>query len=270
MNNAQYPLIGCGTWTYTNKEAEKNILLALEAGYRLIDTAEYYKNEKGVGAAVNGCGLPREEIFVTSKLWKTHYGYKKAKSCFYKTLDRLKLDYLDTYLIHWPAVKRNHENWQEINADTWRAFEELHKEGLIRRIGVSNFMPEHLSALLDMCTVRPMVNQIEFHPGFMQTEAVAFCQQQGISLQAWSPFGRGEMFSNEEMLQIAAQHEKSSAQICLRWIIQHGLTPIIKAASMDHLKNNLAIDDFSLNEETMHRIDQIPFFGRLGYDPEDF
>lgn len=269
-NGVVIPQIGCGTWTYTNKEAEKNVLLAIEAGYRLIDTAEYYRNEKGVGAAVRACGLPREDIFVSSKVWKNHYGYKKTMEAFHKSLDRMKLDYLDSYLIHWPAVERKHKNWRELNAETWAALEELHGKGLIRAIGVSNFLPEHLEPLMEATNIVPMINQIEFHPGFMPIKAVEFCQEKGIALQAWSPFGRGEVFQNEELLGIAREYGRSPAQVVLRWIHQHGLAPIVKAASMDHLKNNLNMTDFELSGETMQQIDSIPFFGKLGYDPEYF
>lgn len=267
-NGVEIPAIGCGTWTYNNREAEQNVLSALSAGYRLIDTAEYYGNEKGVGKAVKTCGIPREELFINSKVWRNHYGYRKTRKAFERTLKRMKLDYLDSYLIHWPAVEKDHRNWRELNAETWRALEDLYTEGLVRVIGVSNFMPVHFECLLQSAKIVPMLNQIEFHPGFMQNEAVSWFQQQGVQLQAWSPFGRGDIFQNEVLRQVAENHHRTVAQICLQWILQHGLMPIVKSANPERQKQNLMVNDFALSETEMKQIDEIPFFGRLGYDPE--
>lgn len=260
------PKIGCGTWTYNDKTAREYVLSAIEAGYRLIDTAAYYGNEKGVGAAVAACGLDRGEVFVTSKLWKTELGYRRAKEGFYRSLDRLGLTYLDCFLIHWPAVRGDGENWQEINDETWRALEELHAEGLIRAIGVSNFAPRHLQAL--HWTVKPMIDQIEFHPGFMQKETVDYCRAEGISLQAWSPFGRGEVFSEPTVKRLAEKYGTTPALVCLGWIGAHGLTPIVKSANPARQRENLKFGALTLAPEDMAAMDAIKFFGRLGYDPE--
>lgn len=267
-NGVEIPSIGCGTWTYNDKEAEQNVLSALSVGYRLIDTAEYYGNEKGVGKAVKACEIPREELFVNSKVWRNHYGYNKTRKAFEKSLKRMGLEYLDSYLIHWPAVEKDHKNWRELNAETWRALEDLHEEGLVRVIGVSNFMPSHFETLLQSARIVPMLNQIEFHPGFMQAETVEWFQQHNVQLQAWSPFGRGEIFQNETLKHVAAVHQRSAAQVCLRWILQHGLMPIVKSANRERQAQNLMVDDFVLSDEEMKQIDDIPFFGKLGYDPE--
>ena len=268
MTELSLPHIGCGTWTYDNETAYKNVLTAIEVGYRFFDTAAYYGNEEGVGAAIAASGLPRSDFFVNSKVWKTELGYQKTKNAFYRSLKKLKLDYLDSYLIHWPAVESQNTNWKEINAETWRALEELKRDGLIRRIGVSNFTPKYIEALKETETEKPDINQIEFHPGFTQLETVDYCHKEGILVEAWSPFGRGDVFQNSTMQEIAANHQTSPALVCLVWIGSHGVLPIIKSSNRDRLKENMNYKELVLAQEEIEAIDHISFFGRLGYDPE--
>lgn len=267
-NGIAIPHVGCGTWTYDDATAETNVRMAIDAGYRLVDTAEYYGNETGVGRAVRGCGIHRSELMVTSKLWKSNCSYEKAKESFFRSLDRFGLDYLDVYLIHWPVVEKDDPAWRERNAETWHALEELYEEGLIRAIGVSNFMPRHLQPLMEMAKICPMIDQVEFHPGFAQFEIRDFCRNAGIVMQAWSPFGRGEVFDNSVVREIAAVYGVSPAQVCLRWLLQNGLNPVTKSANPQRLRQNLEIGGFELSDADMKRMDEIEFFGRLGYNPE--
>lgn len=268
MPELSLPHIGCGTWTYDDETARENVLTAIETGYRLIDTAAYYKNERGVGSAIAASGIPREELYVNSKVWKTDLGYRKTKKAFYRSLERLNLDYLDCYLIHWPATESQTGKWKELNAGTWRALEELKAEGLIRHIGVSNFTPKYIEALKETATEKPEINQIEFHPGFSQPETVEYCRREGILVEAWSPFGRGDVFQNRTLLQIAQRHGASLASVCLAWIGSHGVLPIVKSSNKDRLAENLKYRELVLTREEIEVIDGISFFGKLGYDPE--
>ena len=195
-NGVEMPRLGFGTYkTPEGEVAEASVLAALEAGYRHIDTAAFYGNEGGVGRAIRKSGIPREELFVTTKVWNTERGYEKAKASILASLDRLGLDYVDLCPIHWPAIPKQFDNWEELNLDTWRAFQELHSLGKIRAIGVSNFKPRHLEALMKT-EVPPMVNQIECHPGQPQNETIAWCQERGILVEAWSPMGRGKLLDH--------------------------------------------------------------------------
>lgn len=268
-NGVQIPAIGFGTWqTPDGTTAIKAVECAVRAGYRHIDTAAAYGNEKSVGEGIVRSGISREEIFVTSKVWNTERGYDTTLRAFDKTLADLGLDYLDLYLIHWPATVHRFDDWQRINADTWRAMEKLYREGKIRAIGVSNFLPHHLEALLNGATVQPMVNQIEFHPGFMQQECVAFCRSNGILVEAWSPLGTGRMLDNETLKTIAARYGKSVAQICIRWTLQHGVLPLPKSITPDRIRENLAVSGFVISVADMQVIDRMAYCGGSGLNPD--
>ena len=266
-NGVHIPAIGYGT--YKTSENDVSIILsAIECGYRLLDTASIYKTEQQTGAAIRQSGIPREEITVISKVWRNDLGYHKTKEAFAKSLKQTGLNYLDLYLIHWPANARNFNNWQKTNAETWRAMEELLEEGKIKSIGVSNFWPEHLEALLDSAKIKPAVNQIEFHPGYWQPETTQYCKEKGIVMQAWSPLARGRIFGNEILIEIANRHQKTVSQIALRWIVQQGVIPIPKAASKKRMNENFDIFDFALSDEEMELINNLPETGFSGERPD--
>lgn len=268
-NGVPIPCVGFGTWqTPDGAVAIKAIRSALECGYRHIDTAAVYGNEKSVGEALADSGIARKELFVTSKLWNTERGYEKTLAAFEQTLDDLQLTYLDLYLIHWPAAKGSQEEWARINLDTWHAFEKLYVDGLIRAIGVSNFLPHHLSALIEQAEIVPLVDQIEYHPGYTQKETVQFCKDHDILVEAWSPLGTGKMLSNSTLLQIAATYEKSVAQLCIRWCLQNGTLPLPKSVTPSRIAENADVFDFTITAEDMATIDALPFFGGSGLNPD--
>ena len=268
-NDVQIPCIGFGTWQTPNGETAINsVKAALKAGYRHIDTAACYGNEASVGQAIKESGVPREEIFVTSKVWNTERGYEKTLAAFETTMAKLDLDYVDLYLIHWPAAANQFENWKEISAQTWRALEELYIEGKVKAIGVSNFLPHHLEALLEGVKVVPMVNQIEYHPGFMQAESVDFCRAHNILVEAWSPLGTGNVLNNKTLIMMAQKYSKTVAQICIRWVLQHGLLPLPKSITESRVIENTEVFDFEIKDEDMAIIDAIPFCGGAGINPD--
>ena len=259
-NGVSIPVLGFGTWKAENGEiAYQSVLEALKAGYRHIDTATIYKNEESVGRAIQDSGIPREEIFVTSKLWNTNHNYEQARQAFEESLEKLDLDYLDLYLIHWPNPKPLRENdaWKTRNAEVWRAMEDLYLEGKIRAIGVSNFLPHHLDALLETATIVPAVNQVRLAPGVYQEEVVDYCREKGILLEAWGPFGQGELFDQEEVKEIAARHEKSVAQIALAWSLAEGFLPLPKSVTTSRIKSNLDCFGIELSQEEIETLKTI-------------
>lgn len=262
------PILGLGTYTATGKEGSRAVEVALEAGYRLIDTAAAYDNEVAVGKGINASGVSREEIFVTTKLWRDQLSYKQAKKAFEASLQRLDLDYVDLYLIHWPANAKNYDDWQKANAQAWRALEELQVAGKIKSIGVSNFWAEHLEALSQTAEVTPAVNQIEFHPGYWQPELTDFCKKRGITVESWSPLAQGAVLENEVLQQIAHRHEKSVAQVCLRWIIQHEVIVIPKSTNPGRIAENKDVFDFELSPAEVRQIDTLPQMGFSGELPQ--
>ncbi|MFA7637135.1 MAG: aldo/keto reductase [Monoglobales bacterium] len=267
-NGYEIPCIGFGTWQIPDGEAAENAVLeAVKAGYRHIDTANAYKNEPSVGKAVRECGISREELFVTTKLWNSKRGYDNAMKAFEKSMELLGLDYIDLYLIHWPASKSQYDNWDEINLSSWKALTELYKTGRIKSIGVSNFKPHHLKSLIET-EVPPMVNQIEFHPGQMQQETVDLCRQNNIIVEAWSPLGSGRMLDNDELKKIAAKYNKSVAQLCIRWCLQNGTLPLPKSQTPSRIKENIDVFDFEISEEDMVMINNMEYFDGSGYDPD--
>lgn len=269
-NGLEIPCVGFGTWqTPDGQIAVDSVLAALDAGYRHIDTAAAYNNESGVGEALRKSPLSREEVFVTTKLWNSERGYEKTLAAFEVSMKKLGLDYLDLYLIHWPAAKGSPEEWQKTNADTWRAFEELYESGRVKAIGVSNFWPHHLKALTETAKIKPMVNQIEFHPGLLQEENRAVCKANDILIQAWSPLGSGRLLLDKTLDGLAAKYGKTPAQVCIRWCLQHETLPLPKSVTPARIIENADVFDFELSGEDMAAIDAMPNVGGSGLHPDE-
>lgn len=268
-NNMKIPVIGFGTWQTPNDDTGVNaVLAALKAGYRHIDTAQGYENEQAVGKAVKQSGIPREEIFITSKLTNSMHGYDNTMSSFDKTLHDLGTDYVDLFLIHWPNPIKFRDSWQQTNAETWKAFEELYEAGKIRAIGVSNFRQHHIEELMKTAKISPMVNQIRLCPGDTQDELVAYCRERDILLEAYSPLGTGTIFSVPQMNAIAMDYGKSVAQICIRWSLQNGFLPLPKSVNEDRIKENLDVFGFELSDADMKTIAGLTGCAGLASDPD--
>ena len=268
-NGVDIPCLGYGTWHITGDDATKVITNALACGYRHIDTAAAYENEAAVGQAIRNSGLPREELFITSKLWNDNTTFDQSLRAFDDSMARLKLDYLDLYLIHWPAIKSRDADWELTNREKWRALEALYQSKRVRAIGVSNYLPHHLTPLLDQATVCPMVNQIEIHPGYPQTATREFCQAHNILVQAWSPLAGGKVLAVPELKKIAAKLSKTTAQICLRWCQQNGVLPLVKTTSSARMAENSAIFDFSIPEADMKIINNLQPCGGPCINPDE-
>ena len=271
-NGVEIPCVGYGTFRTDPAVTAQAVQDAIAAGYRHIDTAKVYENEVGVGQGIKAAGVPREELFVTSKLWNTDRGYEATKAAFQASLDRLGLDYLDLYLIHWPANEKQFgADAAKINAETWRAMEELYEAGKIRAIGLSNFMPHHVAELLKTAKVKPMVDQIEVHPGWTHAEEIKKLQAMDIVVEAWGPLGGqgATVLVDPTMQKIAAAHGKSTAQVSLRWILQQGVVPLPKSVHVDRLKQNMELFDFELSNEEMQTIAALPNLGGQCKDPDD-
>ena len=268
-NSLSIPIIGYGTWRTTNEGAADAVVEAIKCGYRLIDTASVYENEKGIGEGLKTSSKERASIFLTSKVWNLDRGYDATMKAFEKSLSALGTDYLDLYLIHWPANSLRYSDPDSINLSTWKAMTELYKEGRIKAIGVSNFLPRHLEPLME-CEVPPMVNQIEYHPGYTQPETIKYCHDNNILVEAWRPLGRGNIFSEPTLLNIAQKHNKSVAQICLKYAIQNNVIPLPKSVTPDRIRENIDIFDFELSSSDLAAIDNMPECGYSGLHPDTF
>lgn len=260
--------MGYGTYKAAEGNNESIIKTAIEAGYRYFDTASFYETEEALGKAIKDSKIPREEFFLTSKAWKTEMGYEKVKKAFAQSLEKLETDYLDMYLIHWPLPDPDYKDWKELDIQTWKALEELYREGKVKAIGVSNFLPHHLENLIQNCEIMPMVDQIEFHPGFTQEATVRYCQKKGIYVQAWSPLGRQRVLGHPLLLELAEKYKKSAAQICLRYAIQRHVIPLPKASTKERMVQNYQVFDFEIEKEDMYRIDSMQPVGWSGEHPD--
>ncbi|MBR7554886.1 aldo/keto reductase [Allobacillus sp. GCM10007491] len=262
-NGVKMPGFGLGVYKVEDGDTVIHaVSSALNNGYRHIDTATIYDNEKGVGQAVKESGIPREEIFITSKVWNDDQGYESTLKAFEETLEKLDTNYLDLYLIHWPVSGKY--------KDTYRALEKLYEEGKVRAIGVSNFHVHHLEDLMNDCTITPMVDQVEFHPHLTQNDLRKFCQDNNIQFEAWSPLKKGRLFEDPTLMEIAETHGKTVAQVMLRWDIQHGVVTIPKSIREKRIIENADIFDFALSEEEMKRIDEMNKDERTGSNPDTF
>ncbi len=262
-NNILVPQLGLGVWqSREGGEVERAIACAFDVGYRSIDTAAIYENERGVGAAISNSGISRDEIFVTSKVWNSDQGFDRTIGAFGKSLKLLGLEYLDLYLVHWPVAGKFNE--------TWKALEQLYRKKKVRAIGVSNFFTHHLEDLLQEAEVIPAVNQIEFHPYLIQQHLFDFCVEKNISLEAWSPLMQGKFTEIGKFDEIALKYNKTAAQVLLRWHLQRGVIIIPKSVNKLRIKENAAIFDFSLSEEEMAQINKLDKNYRFGPDPDNF
>ena len=271
-NGVKIPCVGYGTFRTPADVAKKAVEEAIATGYRHIDTAAVYGNEEAVGKGIKDSGIDRQDLFVTSKLWNTNRGYYQTKKAFQETLDRLQMDYLDLYLIHWPANQKQFgDEAAKINAETWRAMEDLYKEGKIRAIGLSYFMPHHIVELMKTAIVAPAVDQIEIHPGWPHTEEIKYLQAHNILVEAWGPLGGqgAQVMTNPTILQIADKYQKTAAQVCLRWILQQGVLPLPKSVHKERMVSNQQIFDFALTDEEMRKISLLPNLGGQCADPDD-
>ncbi len=259
------PQLGFGVFQVPSEETRQAVALALQAGYRLIDTAAAYGNEAEVAEAIADSGLRREEVFLTTKLWNDDQGHEDALSAFEHSLERLATDYVDLYLIHWPAPSRGRY------VETWRALCEMKADGRARSIGVSNFMIENLEEIIDASGVVPAVNQIELHPRLAQSELRSFHRERGIVTEAWSPLGRGgDLLQERVLVQIAEFHDRTPAQVVLRWHVELGNVVIPKSVTPTRIEENLRIFDFSLSKQEMEAISELDVGRRIGPDPRTF
>ncbi|MGG0755793.1 aldo/keto reductase [Brevibacillus laterosporus] len=266
-NGTKMPWLGIGVFKVEEgSELVSAIKSAIKHGYRSIDTAAIYGNETSVGQAIHEgiqeTNLPREDLFVTSKVWNADLGYEATLAAFETSLDKLGLEYLDLYLIHWPVKGKYKE--------AWRALEKLYKDGRVKAIGVSNFQIHHLEDLMEEAEIKPMINQVEFHPYLTQKELITFCRAHDIQMEAWSPLMQGQLLDNPVLQEIADKHGKTVAQVILRWDLQHGVITIPKSTKEHRIVENASVFDFELTKEEMDRIDALNQNHRVGPDPDNF
>ncbi|WP_139194346.1 aldo/keto reductase [Bacillus sp. MUM 13] len=262
-NGVEMPQLGFGVFKVENgDQTVESVKKALEAGYRAIDTAAIYGNEEGVGQAIRESGIPREELFITSKVWNDDQGYDSALAAYDASLKRLGLEYLDLYLIHWPG--------QDKYIDTWKALEKIYNDGRVKAIGVSNFHIHHLENLLASSEVTPVINQIELHPRLSQEEIREFCKKHDIKAEAWGPLGQGNLLEEPTISHIAEKHGKTPAQILIRWHLQHGIVVIPKSVTPSRIEQNAQVFDFELSMEEMNKIDALNMNERFGKNPDEF
>lgn len=266
-NGTEIPDIGFGTWQ-TTENVQKTVKLALEAGYRHIDTAAIYGNEAEIGEALADSKIPRKDLYLTTKIWNSNRSTLGVKTSVEQSLKKLQTNYLDLLLIHWPANEKQFANWKEINAETWKAMEELYKTGVVKSIGVSNFMLPHIKALLESAEIIPAVNQIEFHPGYTQQKVVDYCKEKGIAIEAWSPIGSGRLLKDRDLKAIADQYNVSPAILCIQFCLQCGVVVLPKSENKENINNNLHFNRFEISESDMEKLKTLKETGFSGLNPE--
>lgn len=265
QNGVEMPWLGLGVFLVKDgEEVVNSVKAALEVGYRSVDTAAAYKNEESVGKAIAESNVPREELFITTKVWNAYQGYEATLAAFDVSMKKLGLEYLDLYLIHWPLPS------QGKFIDTWKALEKLYKDGRVRAIGVSNFKVHHLEEVIAKGEIVPMVNQVEYHPRFNQRELHDFCKKHGIQLEAWSPLMQGGLLEDPILVELAKKYNKSTAQIIIRWDIQTGVVTIPKSVKPHRIAENKDVFDFELSEEDMDKISALNQDQRMFADPDTF
>lgn len=268
-NGVKIPCVGFGTWKLDNSQETSSIVCtALNYGYRHIDTAAGYGNEEAVGKGINSSGIPRNQIFVTTKLNNPDHGYDKTVQAFNSSLEKLGMDYVDLYLIHWPNPLGFRDNWKKKNAETWRAFEEFYKQGKIKALGISNFWPHHIEALMETAKVEPTVNQILLCPGVIQEHTVSYSRKYNMLPVAYSPLGAGKDLEHPFLLELSKKYSKSSAQICIRWSLQMGFIPIPKTSNCLRMNENGDIFDFYLTEDDISKLCHIKGFSEEPKNPD--
>lgn len=267
-NGVKLPAVGYGTYLSTDDNGKQVILTALEAGYRYLDTASFYGNEGEIGEAVAESQIPREELFLASKVWKDEMGYEQTKAAFERSLERLKTDYLDLYLVHWPKKAPDDADWKHCLKETWRAMEDLYSEGRIRAIGVSNCLPHHLETLMESAKVKPMINQLELHVGYLQPTAVDYCRKNDILVQAWSPLGRRRVLEDTTVLSMAEKYKVTPAQFLLGFLYQEGFSVIPKASAKERMLENQDIFGFTITKEDRYFLECLPQAGWSGEHPD--
>lgn len=262
-NQVEMPWLGFGVFMMEEGvETENAVSTALEVGYRSIDTAAIYKNEVGVGKAIARSGIPRQEIFLTTKVWNSDQGYQSTLKAFEESRKKLKVDYVDLYLIHWPVKGRY--------VDTWKALEKLYRDGSVRVIGLSNFLIHHMEDILAICEITPAVNQVELHPELRMEALHKFCIANRIQLEGYAPLGQGQSLTVPLIVEMAKKYYKTPAQILIRWALQHRIVTIPKSSHPDRIKENSKVFDFILSDEDMICIDQLDANRRVGADPDNF
>ena len=263
-DEGQIPQLGFGVFQVPPDETAEAVTRAFEVGYRHIDTAAAYRNEAQVGEAFRASGLGRDEVFITTKCFNDDHGYDNARDAFKKSLDRLELDYIDLYLIHWPVPSRDKY------VETWQAFIDLQKEGLVRSIGVSNFQPDHLRRIVDETAVTPSINQVELHPRLQQAALRRVHDELGILTEAWSPLAQGAVLDEDAITSIASAHDKTPGQVVIRWHVQIGNVVIPKSVTPERIQQNFEVFDFDLSEHEMSAIGELERGERIGPDPDTF
>lgn len=259
-NGVKMPILGLGVYQVTSGEARKAVREALEIGYRHIDTAAYYRNERGVGQAIRESGVPREDLFITTKLWHADNGYKEALVACGRSLKALNVDHVDLYLVHWPRGDRR---------GAWKAMDRILDEGMARAVGVSNFLPKHLDDIMSASSLVPSVDQVEFSPFLYQKELLSYCRDKGIVLEAYSPLTRGKRLNDPRLAALAREYERTPAQMLLRWVVQKGMAAIPKSVRPERMRENAAIFDFEISAKDEEAMDRFDEGYHTTWDPQD-
>ncbi len=271
-DGSSLPEIGFGTYNEEFADNKEVVLQAIECGYRFFDTASLYETERSLGNALKESGISRSDVILETKLWIDEMGAENVEKAFERSINRLQTDYVDIYMMHWPRqTGKDDENWKELDIETWQAMEKLVDQGKVRRLGLSNFLPHHLKNILDHCRIRPVVDQLELHPGYSQENAVAYCREKDVQPMAWSPLGRGRenaTIGNAILVRLAEKYGKSIQQINLRFLLQKGILPIPKASTKEHMKANMEVFDFELTEDDLSMLSCMPQTAWLAEHPD--